>query len=417
MGGGSGHMNGYRVDNYLDAIRAYVPDADYAPGYQLSEGFPPVEPVVPELIAEAVEAAKKAKTVLVFAGLGYSYESEGYDRASIQLPEAQQMLLDELVRVNSNIILVLSCASVLDITRWNDRVSAIVYNSLGGEAVAPATVDILFGRAEPGGRLAESWPVCEEHNPAHMNFTRSCQDKPDVIYGEDIYVGYRWYETRKLPVLYPFGHGLSYTSFEVGEPDLSAAEITPADTLTVRVPVTNTGDRAGSQVIQLYIAHKSPSICDHPEKELKAFAKVSLESGESKEVVLTLDRKAFEFFAPSKDQWIVEDGAYELKIGTSSADIVSEKLIMITGGDVPYVYTDMTPLAWFVASEKFHAILKKYMSEELCQSMNADTNPFLCLLVPLPFYKVTESYMGAPMMSQEQMELVLKKMNEPQEQL
>ncbi len=412
MGGGSGHMNGYQIDTYLDAVRAYVPDAAYTPGYVLQEAFPPVEPADPELLKKAVAAAEEAETIVVVAGLGYSYESEGYDRASIQLPEGQIQLLDALTKLNKKIVLVLSCASVLDITPWNDKVDAIIYNSLGGEAVAAATVDILFGQAEPGGRLAESWPVCEEHTAAYMNFTRGSKDMADVLYGEDIYVGYRWYEKRKLPVLYPFGFGLSYTSFTLGKPVLSKTSMTPQETLTVTVPVTNTGARTGSQVVQLYVSYVKDSICDHPVKELKAFAKVSLAPGETKDVTLTLNKKSFEFFAPAQNKWIVEDGAYTLHIATSSADVAYEELVMMEGGDVPFIYTEMTPLAWFVASEKFHAILREYISPQVAGMMNPNTNPFICLLVPLPFYKVVEPYVGVSMMSKELMELVLEKMNQ-----
>ncbi len=411
MGGGSGHMNGYRVDTYLEEIKKIIPDAAYVPGYQLAGGFPPKEPADPALIQEAAEAAKKADAVIVFAGLGYCYESEGYDRDSIQLPEGQRRLLDELVKVNSRIILVLSCSSVLDITNWEKNVSAIVYNSLGGEAVASATADVLFGRAEPGGRLAESWPVCEEHTPAYLNFTRDCKDKQDVFYGEDIYVGYRWYEKRKLPVLYPFGHGLSYTAFEIGKPVLSRTSLTPEDLLTVTVLVKNTGERAGSQVIQLYISHDTDSIADHPAKELKAFAKVKLLPGESKNVVLQLDKKAFEFFAPAQNKWIVEDGGYSICIGTSAQEILYREPVMLSGGDVPFVYTDMTPLAWFVANRKFHAMLEAKMPQ-VAKKVNQDTNEWCCLLLPLPFYKVTEPLTGAPMMTKEQAAYVLKKMNE-----
>ena len=412
MGGGSGHMNGYRIDTYLDAVREAVPEVDYAPGYQLVQGFPPVEPAVPEMIAEAVGKAKTADKVIVFAGLGYCYESEGYDRDSMQLPEGQQALLDELVKVNNNIVLVLSCASVLDISRWEDRVAAVVYNSLGGEAVAPATVNVLFGNAEPGGRLAESWPLCEEHTPAYMNFTHKGQDMQDVVYGEGIYVGYRWYEKRRLPVQYPFGHGLSYTSFEVGKPALSRTEMTPEDVLKVTVPVTNTGARAGSQVIQLYVAHPAGSICDHPVKELKAFAKVTLQPGETGEAVLKLDKNAFRFFAPAQDQWIIEDGGYTLCIGISSENILYEETVLMTGGDKPFVYTWMTPLAWFIASEKYHRILQENLPPEVDRMMNQDTFEWCCLCLPLPFYKVVETYLGSPMMTREQAEFVLKKMNE-----
>jgi len=412
MGGGSGHMNGWKVDTYLEMLRRVEPEVRYCPGYVLREGWPPAEPVSQKLIDEAVQAAEKAGTVIVFAGLGYCYESEGYDRADIRLPEGQRRLLDELVRVHDRIILVLSCASVLDISPWNDKVRAVLYNSLGGEAVAGATVDVLYGAAQPEGHLAETWPVCEEHTPSYTNFTHAGEDMADVVYGEDIYVGYRWYEKRSLPVLYPFGHGLSYTTFEVGRPVLSALDMTPEDTLKVTVPVTNTGNRAGRAVVQLYLSYPDGSICDHPPKELKAFAGVCLAPGETKEAVLVLDRRALEFYAPSRNRWIVEDGRYALSIGTSSADICFRETVAIHGGDVPIVYTQMTPLAWFVCSEKYHRILAEDFPPHLQQMMKQNSFDWLCLCLPLPFYKLTEGYLGEPMITKEEMEHILNRMNE-----
>jgi beta-glucosidase len=235
---------------------------------------------------------------------------------------------------------------------------------------------------------------------------------PDVLYGEDIYVGYRYYEKRKMSVLYPFGYGLSYTTFEIGKPVLSKTNVTPSDTIEVKVPVTNTGKRPGSQVIQLYIQPKAAAICDRPIKELKAFAKVKLNPDETKEVVLKLDRKAFEFFAPMQNRWIVEDGAYSVCIGTSVEDIWHEELVVVSGGDVPYVYTNMTPLAWFIASDKYHKILQENLPPEVDQMMNQSTFEWCCLMAPLPYYKVVEPLLGSPMMTPEQADLVLKKMNE-----
>ena len=411
MGGGSGHMNGWRVDTYLEEIRKICPEAAYEPGYTLVEGWPPTEPVDEERIMAAARAAKDADIVIVFAGLGYCYESEGYDRADIELPPAQRKLLDALTLANKKIVLVLSCASVIDLSPWNDRLSAVLYNSLGGEAVASATVNILFGDAQPGGRLAETWPVCEGHTPAFTNFARSCQDMPDVMYGEGIYVGYRWYEKRSLPVLYPFGHGLSYTTFAIGKPVLSSQELTPEDILSIRVPVTNTGNREGSEVVQLYLSYPDGSVCDHPVKELKAFEKVFLRPGESKEVCLTLDRRAFSFFSPSQERWIVEDGGYMLRIGTSVEKIACEIPVLMHGGDVPFVYTEMTPLTWFILSEKYHRILRADFPPEVDRMMDQQTFEWCCLCMPLPFYKITEPYMGPPTMTWEQMLDVLKKMN------
>ena len=411
MGGGSGHMNGWKVPSYLDTIRALVPEAEYAPGYLRVQGWPPVEPAQPELIREAVEKAKTAESVLVFAGLGYCYESEGYDRPDIQLPEGQRRLLDELVKIGRPLVLVLSCGSVLDITPWKDRLSAVLYNSLGGEAVAEATARVLFGEAEPGGRLAETWPLYEEHTPAYLNFTRSCQDRADVMYGEDIYVGYRWFEKRRLPVAYPFGHGLSYTRFALSRPILSSHAFHPEDTLTIRVPVQNTGDRPGSQVVQLYLSYPEKSITDHPVKELKAFDKVFLQPNESAEAVLTLRKRDFAFFAPAQERWILEDGGYRLQIGTSSAQIAYEEPLLVSGGDVPFFYTEMTPLTWFLLSEKYHRILRDMLPPQVDQMMNQETFEWCCLCMPLPFYKVTEPFLGAPMMTKEQMDLVLQEMN------
>ena len=424
MGGGSGHMNGWKVDTYLEEIRKYVPEAKYAPGYLLKQGWPPKEPVSEELIREAVEAARKADTVIMIAGPGYCTESEGYDRENIELPEGQRRLLDEITRVNDHVILVLSCASVLNIAPWEDKTAAVLYNSLGGEAAAGASADVIFGAAEPGGRLAETWPLCEEHTPSYMNFARGGIDKADVLYGEDIYVGYRWYEKRRLGVLYPFGHGLSFTRFEIGRPAFKirgaaqsaqgAAQIltvSPEDELEITVPVKNTGDRAGSEVIQLYLSWPENSICDHPVKELKAFAKTSLASGETENLSLRLKGRDFAFFAPARDRWIIEDGGYTVRIGTSSEKILYEQTLLMQGGDVPFLYTEMTPLVWFINNPRYHEILKADFPPEVEMQMNQDTFEWCCLCLPLPFYKITEGYLGRPIMTKEQMRSVLEKMN------
>lgn len=411
MGGGSGHMCGYKVPTYLEAIEKVNIQISYADGYVLNPGFPPVEPVNSELVKEAVEVCQKADTIIVIAGLSYCYESEGYDRDNMLLPEGQIALLDALVKLDKKIILVLSCASVLDISRWVKNISAVVYNSLGGEAVASATTNVLFGKVNPSGKLAESWPICEEHTPAYTNFTRALKDMPDVIYGEDIYVGYRWYEKRKLPVLYPFGFGLSYTSFELGKPVFSKKEMGPGENIQVKVAVTNTGNREGAEVVQLYLSHTKPSIADHPVKELKSFAKVILQPGETKEVTLTIKYDDCSFYSPSQEKWIVEDGGYEVLIGNSSDNISYQDVILIKGGDKPYIYTMMTPLTWFMSSEKYHKILQENMSPEIDAMMHQETFEWCCLLSPLPFYKVTEALTGAPMMTKEQAQFVLDEMN------
>lgn len=383
----------------------------YEPGYTRQIGWPPVEEADAGLYEKAIAAAKEAETVIMFAGLGYCYESEGYDRKDIQLPAGQKLLLDTVTSMKKKVILVLFCGSVLDIAPWTDQLNAVLYPGLGGEAAGGAIANILFGKAEPGGRLAETWPVCEEHNPAYMNFALGGEDMPDVVYGEDIYVGYRWYEKRKLPVLYPFGHGLSYTEFEVGRPVFSATEMKPQTEIAVSVPVKNIGKCAGSQVVQLYIARDGESICKHPVKELKTFGKVYLEPGKTSEICLKLTDEAFRFYSPSQKKWLLEDGGYKIMIGTSSAEILYEQTIILTGGDIPYVYNEMTPLAWFVASEKFHRILQENFPPQVDYVMRQETFEWCCLIVPMPFYKITEPFMGEPAMNREQMQFVLDEMN------
>ncbi len=411
MGGGSGHMNGYRVESYLEEIRKIVPDVAYAPGYELAGKYPPVEPVRPDLVKEAVEKAGSAKKVIVFAGLGYGHESEGYDRADMRLPEGQRLLLDELVKVNRNIVLVLSCGSVLDIARWNEKMAAILYNGLGGEAIAPATINVLFGRSEPGGRLAESWPVCEEHTPAYMNFAHMGEMHQNVVYGEDVYVGYRWYQKRKLPVLYPFGHGLSYTRFLVGEPVFSAMDLKAGQQAEVKVLVTNVGERAGSQVIQLYMGKEGPSVIDRPRRQLLAFGKVWLEPGEAKSVSLLVKADDLRYFDTAQDKWLLEDGKYEIMVCTSCEDVCSTRTITISGGDKVIKYTEMTPFVWFAMSEKFQKIVQEKFPPQVAAMMNPMVVPMMALSFALPIYRFTEPVFGAPLFDKEGLEMILEKMN------
>lgn len=411
MGGGSGHMNGYRVENYLDEIRKIVPDAAYAPGYELAGKYPPIEPGVAKLIDEAVEKAKVADKVIVFAGLGYGHESEGYDRENMKLPEGQDILLDKLVEVNRNVILVLSCGSVLDISKWNDNVQAVLYNGLGGEAVGSATVNVLFGKSEPGGRLAESWPVCEEHTPAYMNFAHMNEMHPDIMYGEEIYVGYRWYQKRKLPVLYPFGYGLSYTKFKVGEPVFSQTSLKAGEEIEVEVSITNLGERAGSQVVQLYTGKEKPSVVDRPERQLLTFSKVWLEPGETKRVVLHVKADDLRYFDTIQNKWLLEEGAYRIMIGTSCEDICHVGIVTVIDGDRTMIYTEMTPFVWFANSEKFQKIMQENFPPQVAAMMNPAVVPMMSLAFALPIYRYTEPIFGAPIFNEESLAMVLKKMN------
>lgn len=410
MGGGSGHMNGYQVDKPLEKIREFAPEANFQPGYQLIEDFPPVDQPDPALVKQAVEAAGQAGTVIVFAGPGYCTESEGYDRKDILLPKSQRMLLDGVLKVNNNVILVVSCASVIDLSEYTGKVRAILYSSLTGEAFGGAAANILFGKAEPGGRLAETWPVRLEHTPAYLNFCGPCEDRETVLYGEDVFIGYRWYEARKLPVLYPFGHGLSYTSFEITDIAVDKKTLTPDDTLKVSCRVKNTGNRPGSQVIQVYVADKE-SIVRRPEKELKAFAKVALAPGEKQAVSLSLGREEFRLFSERQNQWLVEDGVFEILVATDAQSIAGREEVLMTGGDVPFVYNEMTALVWFEQSGKFRRILKEHFSQEINDFFDQKKNEWCVLLYPLPIYRLAEPLLGNSLLSEEEIQFIIEKMN------
>jgi beta-glucosidase len=289
--------------------------------------------------ARAVAAAADADVVIVVVGTTPEWESEGFDRRTLDLPGKQNELIEQVAAVNANTIVVVNTGAPIA-TPWFDAVNAIVQLWFGGQEMAGALADVLTGVTDPGGRLPTTFPLLLEHNPTHGNFPGEFDE---VRYGEGLLVGYRWYEARRLPVRFPFGHGLSYTSFAIGEPTLSADVFRAGDALTVEVSVTNTGDRAGSEVVQCYVA-PPPSKVMRPPKELKAFAKVHLAPGETTTVTLALDDRSFahwdrgsgqraalkkrlpfaDMMAASKDRapgWRILSGEYGVHVGRSSADI------------------------------------------------------------------------------------------------
>ncbi len=411
MGGGSGHMNGYKIDIPLEKIRHEVPGASYVQGYDTQIGFPPIDHVRPELVTEAVEAAKKAEVLLVFVGPYDITESEGYDRKDIQLPESQRLLLQELGKLNKKIVLVVSCGSVVDLRDYQDMSDAVLYSALSGEAFGGAVSNVLFGKAEPGGRLAETFPMYFEHTPAYLSFTPEDKNGKDVVYGEDLFVGYRWYEARKLPVLYPFGYGLSYTEFAVSGFKASSREITPEDELTVSCKIKNIGKRAGSQVLQVYV-RDDECISLRPEKELKAFRKVWLEPGEEQTVSMQLGKNAFQFFDTRQNRWIVEDGAFTLMLCTDVQTVVAKETIFMTGGDIPFVYDEMTPLVWYVNSPKFQKLVKEKFPPQFQFFVDRQKNSTCPLIVPLPFYKLAEPLQeGAQSLTKEAVDEIIRYMN------
>ena len=303
----------------------------------------------------AVAAAAAADAVIVVVGTDDDWETEGRDRTSMDLPGRQDELVERVLDVAPDAVVVLNTGSPVTLP-WADRVRALLQIWFGGQEMADALVDVIVGDVDPGGRLPTTFPVRVEHNPSWGNFPA---ENGRIVYGEGVLVGYRWYDDRRLPVRFPFGHGLSYTTFEVGEPRLSAATFTPGTQLAIEVDVTNVGDRRGSEVIQLYVGARS-SLVHRPPKELKAFAKVALESGATETVRLELGDRSFAYWqsgdpdadaladrlatqvafvrAPSSvgrtRGWSVEAGTYDLHIGRSATAIDHVVPIEVVDGTI-----------------------------------------------------------------------------------
>ena len=320
QGAGSSAVNSIKVDTFLDCLNdSGLYSVGFAPGFD-RQGKPDAAKQ-----AEAVALAAEADAVLLCLGLDEIKESEGLDRADMKLADNQIELLQAVREANPNTVVIVNAVASLE-TPWLAHCKALVYGALGGQAGAGAMVDVLTGKINPGGKLAETWANAYDDTPARDHFAGPGRT---VQYREGLYVGYRYYQTAGVPVAFPFGHGLSYTQFAYS--DLHA------DAHSATLTVTNTGDRAGAEIVQLYVAKPNAEIF-RPAQELKAFAKVQLAAGESKTVTLTLDDKAFRYWNTRTDSWEVEGGTYELRVGASSADIRLTAAVEVIGTDAlnPY---------------------------------------------------------------------------------
>ena len=320
QGAGSSAVNSIKVDSFLDCLaQSGLNSIGYAKGFD-RQGKPDEA-----LKTEAVQLAENADVVLLFMGLDEIKESEGIDRADMKLVDNQLALLTAVAAVNPNVVVLLSAGSSLE-SQWVKDCKALVYGCLGGQAGAGALVDVLTGAQNPCGKLAETWACSHDDTPAKENFGG---DGPTVEYREGLYVGYRYYDTAGVPTAFPFGYGLSYTSFAYS--DLKA------DETGVTLTVTNTGSCAGAEVVQLYVAKPDAKIF-RPAKELKGFAKVYLAAGESKTVTIPLDDKAFRYWNVATHRWEVEGGSYQLLAGASSADIRLTTAVTVEGTGAPDPY-------------------------------------------------------------------------------
>ena len=318
QGVGSSHINPVK----LVAATEAAPDLPYAPGYdRLGE-------TSDELIAEAVALAESVSVAVVFAGLPENYESEGYDREDMKMPPGHVRLIESVAEANPATVVVLSCGSAVECP-WADKVKAILYMGLAGQACGEAAINLLYGRADPSGKLVESWPYCYENCVSSPYY----DEIKDAQYREGIYVGYRYFDTAATPVRFPFGHGLSYTQFDY-------TDLTVTDS-SATVTITNTGKRAGREIVQLYIAPPDDGIY-RPAKELKGFRKLYLEPGESASVRFDFDDRTFAIWC---DGWRIPAGTYTVFVGASAADLRLSAAVEVSGDilEVP----EWQPGSWY----------------------------------------------------------------------
>lgn len=354
QGAGSSLINPTKLDNSFDELVNSGIGVDFAPGYDKKSDKPD-----DKLIEEAVAVAKKADIAVIFAGLTEAYETEGFDRSNMAMPESHNALIEAVADACDKVVVVLSGGSPVTMP-WFDKVQGVLNGYLGGQAGGSAIVDLLLGRVNPSGKLAETYPLSLEENPSFKNFPGS---PVTVEYREGLYIGYRYYDTAKKDVRFPFGYGLSYTTFEYSDMKLSAKEISDTDKLTVSFKIKNTGSVAGAEIAQVYVKDVDSTIY-RPEKELKGFAKVFLEPGEEKEVSVSLDKRSFAFYNVAIHDWQVESGEFEILVGASSRDMKladTVKVMSTTDAAVPN-YRKSAPAYYTadvnnVTDEQFEAVL------------------------------------------------------------
>lgn len=336
QGGGSSHVSPTKVDSALNEIEKMAGPGMkilFAEGYKLDQSdgrysnhpFQSVSDFPDEdLICGAMEAASQAGAAVIFAGLPESYESEGSDRKHIRIPEGYKRLIEAVAEVQKNVVVVLCNGSPIEMP-WLGQVKGVLEGYLGGQAFGGAVADLLFGIANPCGKLAESFPKKLSDNPSYLNFPG---DEDRVEYREGLFIGYRYYDAKEIEPLFPFGFGLSYTSFEYTGISVDKKEISDHETVTVSVQVKNTGKTAGKEIVQLYVRDMESSVI-RPDKELKGFEKVELQPGEEKTVTFALGKRAFAYYNVDIKDWYVESGEFEVLVGKSSREIVLKEIVNV----------------------------------------------------------------------------------------
>ena len=318
-----------------------------------------------------------ADTVLLFLGVPAALESEGFDRDDVELPADQLALADAVIAANPRTVVVLSNGGVVRLSGLAERVPAIVEGWLLGQAGGGAIADVLYGVVNPSGRLAETIPVRLVDSPAYLDFPG---EHGHVRYGEGLFVGYRWYDARDIAVSFPFGHGLSYTTFEHSDASATA----DATGITVRVTVTNTGERAGAEVVQVYTSLPGSAVVRAP-RELKGFGKIVLAAGESREVEVHVRRDDLAYWDARVDAWVVEGGTYVVEVGASSRDIRATASVEVDGDGARVPLTMDSSIGELMA----HPVASQIMHQAMAAGGDATT---AALMADPSLFKMMESF-------------------------
>lgn len=354
QGGGSSHINSWKVESALDAAKEIpeLANVTFAEGYQDEK-----DEVVEALQSEAVKIAEKADVAVLFLGLPDNFESEGYDRKHMELPNCQNELVKKVLEVQKHVVVVLHNGSAV-IMPWKDQVEGILEAYLGGEAVGKAVAEVLSGRKNPSGRLAETFPLRLEDTPCYLTYGKGFDN---AVYQEGVFVGYRYYTSRKMETAFPFGYGLSYTTFAYSDLQLDKKEMSDKEHVEVSVKVKNTGKRAGKTVVQLYVAAPETEVV-RPVRELRGFEKVSLEAGEEKTVTFTLDERAFAYWNTQIHDWYAEEGSYQVMIGENADQMcLSGEILVHPTKEIPKVYSLNTCLGELMRDPKAQVVMAPFM--------------------------------------------------------
>ncbi|EOS38350.1 hypothetical protein C808_02551 [Lachnospiraceae bacterium M18-1] len=351
QGGGSSHINSFRVESAVEASDENE-QIIYAQGYDDA-----LDEINEQMQKEAIEAAKNAEVAVVFAGLPDSFESEGYDRKHLRMPKCQNRLIEEIAAVQPNVVVVLHNGAPIEMP-WIDQVKGVLEVYLGGQAVGRATWNVLYGEVNPSGRLPETFPLRLQDTPCYLYYGG---ENDESEYREGVFVGYRYYTSKSIEVLFPFGYGLSYTTFTYSNLKFDKTSMKSSEKLKVTVDVTNTGERTGKEVVQLYVSAKESNVI-RPVRELRAFEKVELCPQETKQVVFELDVRAFAYWDVRIHDWYAETGEYEIQLGKDASHmIVYGNIHLEAEGNIPKVYTLNSTLGEIMADSKGRAVFGKIM--------------------------------------------------------